>query len=72
MITLNDLLTIIDARQLLVIVPLTERLKARITVDTRQCAELDDITRLYGDWKIKEAVPANEGGVMVIELKGRG
>ena len=72
MITLNDLLTIIDARQLRVIVPLTERLKARITVNTRQCAELDDITRLYGDWPIEEAVPTNEGGVMEIELKGRG
>ena len=72
MITLNDLLTIVDARQLRVIVPLTERLKARITVNTRQSAELDDITRLYGDWPIEEAVPANEGGVMEIELKGRG
>ena len=27
--------------------------------------------RLYGDWPIEEAVPANEGGVMEIELKGR-
>ena len=72
MLTLNDLLTIVDARQLRIIVPLTERLKARITVNTRQCAELDDITRLYGDWKIEEAVPANEGGVMEIKLKGRG
>ena len=72
MITLNDLLTIIDARQLRVIVPLTERLKARVTVNTRQCAELDDITRLYGDWPIEDAVPANEGCVMEIELKGRG
>lgn len=70
MITLNDLLTIVDARQLRVIVPLTPRLKARITVNTRQTAELDDIVRLYGDRPIEEAVPANEGGVMEIELKG--
>ena len=43
MITLNDLLTIVDARQLRVIVPVSPRLKARITVNTRQTAELDDI-----------------------------
>ena len=41
-ITLNDLLTIVDARQLRVVVPVTPRLKARITVNTRQTAELDD------------------------------
>ena len=46
MITLNDLLTIVDARQLRVVVPVTPRLKARITVNTQQTAELDDIVRL--------------------------
>lgn len=70
MITLNDLLSIVDARQLRVVVPVTPRLKARITVNTRQTAELDDIIRLYGDRPIEEAVPTNEGGVMEIELKG--
>lgn len=72
MITLNDLLTIIDARQLRVIVPVTPRLKARITVNTRQTAELDDIIRLYGEWPIFSAEPAHEGCVMEIELAGAG
>lgn len=71
MITLNDLLTIVDARQLRVIVPVTPRLKARITVNTRQTAELDDIVRLYGEWPVFSAEPANEGNVMEIELTER-
>jgi hypothetical protein len=71
MITLNDLLTIVDARQLRVIVPVSPRLKARITVNTRQTAELDDIIALYGEWPIDSAEPAHEGGVMEIELRSR-
>lgn len=68
MITLNDLLTIVDARQLRVVVPVTPRLKARITVNTRQTAELDDIVRLYGEYPVYSAEPANEMNVMEIEL----
>lgn len=72
MITLNDLLTIVDARQLRVIVPVTPRLKARITVNTRQSAELGDIIRLYGERPVFSAEPANEGNVMEIELTDGG
>ena len=68
--TLNDLLSIIDARQLRLIVPVTPRLKARITVNTRQSAELDDAIRLYGESKVFSAEPSHEGGVMEIELMG--
>ena len=68
MITLNDLLTIVDARQLRVVVQVTPRLKARITVNTRQTAELDDIIRLYGERPVFSAEPVNEGSVMEIEL----
>jgi len=71
MITLNDLLTIVDARQLRVIVPVTPRLKARINVNTRQTAELDDIIRLYGERPVFSAEPAQEGAVMEIELTDR-
>ena len=72
MITLNDLLTIVDARQLRVIVPVTPRLKARITVNTRNAAELDDLTRLYGGHPVFSAEPADNnagtGRAMEIEL----
>jgi len=71
MITLNDLLTIVDARQLRIVVPVTPRLKARITVNTRQTAELDDIIRLYGERPVFSAEPAHEGDVMEIELTDR-
>ena len=71
MITLNDLLTIVDARQLRVVVPVTPRLRARITVNTRQTAELDDIVRLYGEWPVFSAEPAHEDNVMEIKLTDR-
>lgn len=71
MITLNDLLTIVDARQLRIVVPVTPRLKARITVNTRQTAELDDIIALYGERPVFSAEPAHEGNVMEIELTDR-
>ena len=66
--TLNELLTVIDARQLRVVVPVTPRLNARITVNTRQTAELDDLIRLYGEMSVYEATPAHEGCVMEIQL----
>jgi hypothetical protein len=53
------------------VVPVTPRLKARITVNSRQTAELDDIVRLYGEWPVFSAEPANEGSVMEIELTDR-
>lgn len=71
MITLNDLLTIVDARQLRVVVPVTPRLKAKITVNTRQTAELDDIVRLYGEWPVFSAEPSHEDNVMEIKLTDR-
>lgn len=71
MITLNDLLIIVDARLLRIIVPVTPRLKAKIAVNTRQSAELDDIIRLYGDRPVFSAEPAHEGNVMEIELTNR-
>lgn len=70
MITLNDLLTIVDAHQLRVIVPVTQRLKARINVNTRNTAELDDLIRLYGESPVYSAEPVNEMRAMEIELTG--
>jgi hypothetical protein len=54
------------------VVPVTPRLKARITVNTRQTAELDDIIRLYGERPVFSAEPAHEGDVMEIELTDGG
>ena len=67
-ITLNDLLNVVDTRQLRVIVPVTQRLKARIVVNTRQTAELEDIIALYGDCAVYSAEPVNMGSMMDIEL----
>lgn len=67
-ITLNDLLTIADARRLRVVVPVTPRLKARIDVNTRQTAELDDLIRLYGESPIFQVEPLEDGSALEIEL----
>lgn len=70
MITLNDLLTIVNARQLRVIISITPRLKARLTVNTRNTPELDDLIRLYGEYPVFSAEPAAEMRCMEIELTG--
>lgn len=69
MITLNDLLTISDVEQYTVLVPLTTRLKARVTISQHCDAELDDLVRLYGEYPVKRFSPAYKGDErMVIEL----
>jgi len=68
MLTLNDLLQVIDARQLRVDVPLTPRLVARITMNPRQSAEPDDLIALYGECPVFSAEPSEQGGTLMIEL----
>ena len=69
MITLNELLTIADAKIFQVDIPLTPRLRARITMNPHQTAELDDLTALYGNWPVFSAEPADQGRVLMIDLR---
>lgn len=71
MITLDDLMTIVDAWQLRIVVPVTPKLKARICVYTRNTDEMAEISQLYGDMPVIRMEPVEEGDVMEIELGNR-
>ena len=69
MIKLNELLMILDAKELRVTVPVTPNLKARITVHPAQTAELDDLVGLYGNYNIYSAEPCGVDGAVAIEIR---
>ncbi|MBQ1788821.1 MAG: hypothetical protein II008_01475 [Oscillospiraceae bacterium] len=71
MITLNDLLTIVDAWQMSLVVPVTPKLKARICVYTRNTEDMVEISKLYGDIPVVRVEPVEEGDVMEIILGDR-
>lgn len=69
MITLNDLLTIADAKQMRVIVPVSPRLRARIFVVPSQIDELNDLIELYGEMPVFSAEPVEGGSILEIVLQ---
>jgi len=71
MITLYDLLNIMDAWQIRIVVPMTPKLKARICVYTRNTDEMAEILQLYGDMPVVRVEPVEEGDVMEIYLGDR-
>lgn len=71
MITLDDLMTIVDAWQMRIVVPVTPKLRARIRVYTRNTDDMVEISKLYGDMPVVRAEPVEEGDVMEIELSAR-
>ena len=71
MITLDDLLNIVDAWQMRLVVPVTPKLKARICVYTRNTDEMAEISKLYGDMPVVRVEPVEEGDVMEIYLGDR-
>ena len=74
MITLDDLMTIVDAWQMRLVVPVTPvtpKLKARICVYTRNTDEMAEISKLYGDMPVVRVEPVEEGDVMEIYLGDR-
>ena len=53
-ITLNDLLTLTNARTVRCAVSITPRLTAVVTADITQMGQLDDLSALYGNYEITE------------------
>ena len=51
--TLNDLLMVNESERLQLLLPVTPRINALVYVDIADSAELDDATRLYGDYIVK-------------------
>ena len=53
-ITLNDLLTLTNARTVRCTLAVTPRLTATIVADITQLGQLDDLSALYGNYEITE------------------
>lgn len=63
MIKLYDLLEVLDEKEIRVNVPVTKRLRARLTVELTSGAELEDLVQMYGNHIVK--------GIEVLEGTGR-
>ena len=69
-ITLNALLAISEADNLLLRVPMMTRLVATMDVDTTDCVVLSDIVEAYGDRLVKSITASGEyNGTLLVELK---
>lgn len=70
-ITLNDLLTLTNARTVRCAVSITPRLTAVVTADITQMGQLDDLSALYGNYEITE-VDTMDGRLEVAIRQGGG
>ena len=52
MVTLNDLLELADVKRITIYAPATPRVDTRIDFDPQDSAILDDVTRMYGDYRV--------------------
>ncbi len=68
-ITLNDLLALCECEYIQLNVPLTPRLDTVVTFDTTASAELDDVTRLYGEYIVKSLDILGSRNALRVELK---
>ena len=67
-ITLNDLLTLCECACIQLRVPLTARLDTIITFDSTASGELDDVTRLYGNYIVKSLDILGSRNALRVEL----
>ena len=67
-ITLNDLLALCECEYIQLRVPLTARLDTIITFDSTDSAELDDVTRLYGNYIVKSLDVLGSRNALRVEL----
>lgn len=72
MITLNDLLALVDVKRVTIYVPATPRVSTRIDFDPQDSAVLCDICELYGDQPVKQIGPVYRGDERLIVKLGSG
>lgn len=68
-ITLNDLLALSECERIQLVAPLTTRLDTIVNVDMTDSAELDDVTRIYGEYIVKSLDILGSRNALRIELK---
>ena len=70
MITLNDLLALVDVKRVTIYVPASPRVNTRIDFDPQDSAVLCDICELYGDRPVKQIGPVYRGDERLIVKLG--
>ena len=70
MITLNDLLALVDVKRVTIYVPASPRVNTRIDFDLQDSAVLCDICELYGDRPVKQIGPVYRGDERLIVKLG--
>ena len=66
--TLNELLALCETDRMQLLIPLTSRLNTVLEFDTTDSAELDDVTRLYGEYTVKTLDVVSVRNAMRAEL----
>ena len=70
MVTLNDLLELVEVKRITIYAPVTPRVDTRIDFDPQNSAILDDVTRMYGDFRVTRIGPIFRGDErLVVKLE---
>lgn len=70
MVTLNELLALVDVERVTIYVPASPRVNTRIDFDPLDSAVLCDICELYGDRPVKQIGPVYRGDERLIVKLG--
>ena len=70
MITLNDLLALVEVKRVTIYVPATPRVYTRVDFDPQDGAILDDVTKLYGHLRVKTIGPIYKGDERLVVKLG--
>lgn len=70
MITLNDLLALVEVKRVTIYVPATPRVYTRVDFDPQDGAILDDVTKLYGHLHVKTIGPIYKGDERLVVKLG--
>ena len=69
MVTLNELLEITEVEKITLYVPLTSRIDTRLDFEASDRAILDEVTEMYGAYRVKRISPVFAGDPrMVVKL----
>ena len=70
MVTLNDLLELVEVKRITIYAPVTPRVDTRIDFDPQDSAILDDVTRMYGDFRVARIGPSYRGDERLVVKLG--
>lgn len=71
MVTLNELLEITDVKRITLYVSLTNLIDTRIDVEATDSAILDEVTEMYGGYRVRRISPVFAGDPRMVVQLGR-